>query len=93
MSQTTHTTIWSLYLLGRHPEAAARVRQEVLDATGGSGDVQLKHLTSLSYLKGVVKEAMRLYPVAPFQTRALVTDTNLGGYVIPGGVSINRPFI
>ncbi|XP_069985905.1 cytochrome P450 315a1, mitochondrial isoform X2 [Penaeus vannamei] len=85
---TTHTTIWSLYLLGRHPEAAARVRQEVLDATGGSGDVQLKHLTSLSYLKGVVKEAMRLYPVAPFQTRALVTDTNLGGYVIPGGTMV-----
>lgn len=37
-----------------------------------------------------MKEALRLYPVAPFQSRALVTDTNLGGYVIPGGVSINE---
>ncbi|XP_063611446.1 cytochrome P450 315a1, mitochondrial-like [Penaeus indicus] len=85
---TTHTTIWTLYLLGKHPEAAARIRQEVLDATGGSGDVRLEHLASLSYLKGVVKEALRLYPVAPFQTRVLATDTNLGGYVIPGGTMV-----
>ncbi|KAK8407338.1 hypothetical protein O3P69_002103 [Scylla paramamosain] len=80
---TSHTAIWSLYLLGRHPEVAHRVRQEIVEVTGGTGQVQGHHLASLSYLRGVVKESLRMYPVAPFQTRVLVQDTNLGGYEIP----------
>lgn len=86
--QTSHTAIWSLYLLGSHPQEAQRARQEILAATGGSGDVQGEHLASLPYLKAVVKEAMRLYPVAPFQTRALDRHTQLSGHVVPAGVGV-----
>ncbi|XP_071529691.1 LOW QUALITY PROTEIN: cytochrome P450 315a1, mitochondrial [Panulirus ornatus] len=85
---TSHTAIWSLYLLGRHPKEAQRVRREILAATGGSGDVQGEHLASLPYLKAVVKETMRLYPVAPFQTRALDRDTQLSGHVVPAGTMV-----
>nr|AJF94636.1 cytochrome P450 CYP315a1 [Portunus trituberculatus] len=85
---TSHTAIWSLYLLGRHPEVAQRVRQEIMEVTDGTGQVEGRHLAVLSYLRGVVKESLRMYPVAPFQTRVLVRDTNLGGYEIPGGTMV-----
>ncbi|KAK8749457.1 hypothetical protein OTU49_015369 [Cherax quadricarinatus] len=85
---TSHTAIWSLYLLGRHPKEAERARREVLTATGGSREVKGNHLSSLPYLKGVVKEALRMYPVAPFQTRVLGCDTQLAGYLVKAGTMV-----
>lgn len=85
---TSHTAIWSLYLLGRHPEVVSRVRQEIHKAAGSSKVVKGEHLSSMPYLKGVVKESLRLYPVAPFLTRALDRDTVLGGYLVPGGTMV-----
>ncbi|KAK4314600.1 hypothetical protein Pmani_014123 [Petrolisthes manimaculis] len=82
---TSHTAIWSLYLLGRHPTEAQRARQEILQVTRGRVEVEAEHLPSLPYLKAVVKEALRLYPVAPFQTRALHHDTMLAGHLVPAG--------
>lgn len=40
------------------------------------------------YVKYVVKETMRLYPVAPFLTRILTKEGILGSYQIKEGVSI-----
>lgn len=36
-------------------------------------------------LKNVLRETLRLYPVAPFLTRYLTTDGVIGGYKIPQG--------
>lgn len=41
-----------------------------------------------TYVKCVVKEAMRMYPVAPFLTRILTQDTILGKYKLNKGVRI-----
>lgn len=41
------------------------------------------------YVKYVVKETMRLYPVAPFLTRILTKEGILGSYQIKEGVSIS----
>ncbi|CAH2096099.1 unnamed protein product [Euphydryas editha] len=40
------------------------------------------------YIKFVVKEAMRMYPVAPFLTRILTQDTILGKYELSKGTPI-----
>lgn len=40
-----------------------------------------------AYAKHVVKETMRLYPVAPFLTRILTKEGILGSYQIKEGVS------
>lgn len=37
--------------------------------------------------KGVLREALRLYPVATFITRFLAQDMLLGGYSVPEGVT------
>ncbi|XP_068633672.1 cytochrome P450 315a1, mitochondrial isoform X2 [Battus philenor] len=44
----------------------------------------------LSYVKYVVKESMRLYPVAPFLTRILPKDSIMGPYNIKQGVEMNK---
>lgn len=44
----------------------------------------------MPYVKAVIKEALRLYPVAPFLTRILEQDISLNGYNVPAGVSSSR---
>lgn len=41
------------------------------------------------YVKHVIKESMRLYPVAPFLTRILPKDCFLGPYKLKKEVSTN----
>ncbi|CAG2109962.1 unnamed protein product [Medioppia subpectinata] len=81
---TSHATQWALYLLSRNPQCQRRMLDEVNSVTGGH-IVEECHLPHLSYTKGVIKEALRLYPVAPFLTRYLSHDMELSGYGIPSG--------
>lgn len=82
---TSHATQWAFYLLSRHPEAQAKVLAEIRNAVGGDGPVSEDALPKMPYVKAVIKEALRLYPVAPFLTRILDRDISLGGYNVPAG--------
>ncbi|KAH9419721.1 hypothetical protein DERP_001551 [Dermatophagoides pteronyssinus] len=81
---TSHATQWALYLLSRHPHVQERLFEEIEQVTGGES-INAKHLQNLSYVKGIIKESLRLYPVAPFLTRYLSDDLILGGYHVPKG--------
>lgn len=67
---TAYTMAWVLYLLAKHPQIQEGIRQSDY---------------SQSYIKNVVRETLRLYPVAPFLTRILPQNTLVGGYDIPAG--------
>lgn len=84
---------WTLFLLARHPDVAARVRAEV-DAVVGQRLPSPEELQRLSYLGQVMNESMRIYPPAwIIGRRALQADT-LGGYTIPAGSSVGvYPFL
>ncbi|CAM1320889.1 CYP315A1 (predicted) [Pycnogonum litorale] len=45
----------------------------------------------MPYVKAIVKESLRMYPVAPFLTRILTKDVELGGYCIPKGKLVMMP--
>lgn len=47
-----------LQLLSEHPEAQAKVRQEILEA--GDGNLPYDALNSLPYLDAICKETLRL---------------------------------
>lgn len=68
---------WILYLLSKHTD----IQEQLLNTVRTNND-------SHNLLKGIVKEALRLYPVAPFLTRILSENLSLGGYLIPKEVSI-----
>ncbi|KAK4899559.1 hypothetical protein LTR27_003292 [Elasticomyces elasticus] len=71
---------WTLRLLARHPEALARVRDEVSSVVGLGADARLptrEDLKQMTYLSLAIKESLRLYPPAPVNQRAASKTTTL----------------
>ena len=73
------TLSWTLHLLSLHPDKQDRVAKEVRSVLGSSGTKSVtKSMTSqMPYLDAVIKESMRLYPVAPFIVRKLTSDITI----------------
>ncbi|MGH8272958.1 MAG: cytochrome P450 [Gammaproteobacteria bacterium] len=83
--ETTALAItWSLYCLGRNPEAEQKLHAE-LDAVLAPGEVpDYDGLARLEWTRQVVQEAMRLYPPTWGIGRENRKPFTLGGYRIRG---------
>jgi cytochrome P450 len=87
---TSNALAWTWYLLAQHPEAEARLHDEV-DRVLGRRPATLNDLPQLTYTSMVVKEALRLYPPAwVLNAREAIADVEIDGYVLPRG---SRVFI
>ncbi|XP_063612677.1 probable cytochrome P450 49a1 [Penaeus indicus] len=83
---TSHTVGFTLYLLARNPEVQARVQKEVDQVIGDhQGPLLPSHLAKFSYLKAVLKESHRIFPLTVGNARTLDKDTVLSGYIVPKG--------
>lgn len=78
---------WSLYLLGKHPQALYRARDEV-DHVLGSQPPTYEALQELDYVDRVVKESLRLFPPIHVGTRRALDELALDGYRLPRGERI-----
>jgi cytochrome P450 len=87
---TAKALTWTLYLLARSPEWAARLVDEVKAVTHGA-TVDAAHLEKLVLLQQVIKESMRLYPPVPIMSRQAVAATRIEGLAIAPGTSILIP--
>jgi cytochrome P450 len=77
--ETTATALsWTLERLVRHPAVVDRLRAE---AAGGDG--------ATPYLEATIREALRLRPVVTAVGRHLTAPLEVGGHLLPAGVSIN----
>ncbi|KAK6537666.1 Protein kinase alk2 [Orbilia ellipsospora] len=68
------------YLIVRHPEVEKKLRGAILETFGEESDAELltfAQLKSCKYLRWVIDETLRLYPVVPFNVRAPLHDTTL----------------
>ncbi|KAK9834011.1 hypothetical protein WJX81_002816 [Elliptochloris bilobata] len=97
-SETTgHTIAWTMFLLGKHPEAMARLEAE-LDAAGllvtperpQPRTFTYADISKLPWLDACVKESMRLQPVAHAGLRRVATrDVAFSsGLRIPKGTTV-----
>jgi cytochrome P450 len=76
---TANALAWAWHLLGTHPHAEAALHAEV-DALGRAPTAA--DLPALGWTRGVLAEAMRLFPPAWAIGREPLADFELGGYRI-----------
>ena len=82
---TSNLLSWAWHLLAQHPQAEARLHDEVDSVLGGVAPT-LADLARLPYTDWVIKEALRLNPPAwILNGRTPLTDLEVGGYTIPTG--------
>ena len=81
---TANALSWSLYLLSQDERARAAIEREV-DEVLGEGSIEPDHLDRLVYTRAVIDEALRLYPPAPYMSRAAIQDDRIGDLHIPAG--------
>jgi len=78
--ETTAVAIsWTIYLLQRHPEDAARIVAQ-LDAVLGGRRPALDDAPALTLVRAAFSESMRLYPPAWLIGRVATEPVELGGY-------------
>ncbi|XP_076441430.1 cytochrome P450 10-like [Babylonia areolata] len=84
--ETTSTvTTWCLYSLAQNPQAQRRLLAEVNSVVPDGGEITPDHLAQMPYLKAVVKETFRIYPITYATSRILPNDIEVAGYNIPAG--------
>ncbi len=71
-----------LYLLAQHSDIQERAVKEIVSINPKTAE----EWQQIPTIKGSVKEALRLYPVATFLTRILPKQSVIGGYEIPAEV-------
>ncbi|KAK1231185.1 hypothetical protein PQX77_005711 [Marasmius sp. AFHP31] len=77
---TAATLTFCLYALATHPHVTARLRREVLEMTGSAAEgrkISWEMVKEMKYLRAVINETLRLYPVVPFNVRESVKATTL----------------
>ena len=88
---TTSTAVTSvLYSLAKNPDKQEKLREEILTILPEkSSKLTPTSFNSAPYLRAVIKEALRVLPVANGNLRALDHDTVLQGYRVPKDVNFS----
>lgn len=76
------------YLLAKHQDWQARLREEALSVPRGDA-LEYQHLKALEQHEWVWKETLRLYPVAMGFARVALRDVELAGHRIPARTFIS----
>lgn len=73
----------------RHPEVVKKVQEELTEIVGFDDIVEEFQISKLPYLHAVVKETLRLHPVAPLLLPRCPTKAcNIVGYAVPKGTTV-----
>ncbi|CAA88604.1 Putative cytochrome P450 CYP13A5 [Caenorhabditis elegans] len=79
---------YSSYLLARHPEIQKKLQEEV-DRECPNPEVTFDQISKLKYMECVVKEALRMYPLASIvHNRKCMKETNVLGVQIEKGTNV-----
>jgi cytochrome P450 len=90
---TANALSWCWYLLAEHPEAEARLHEELERVLGGRAP-RREDIPELKYTRMVIEETLRLYPPAFIIGRTAMDEDWIGGVRIPpGAMIIVHPYI
>ncbi|XP_054710091.1 cytochrome P450 315a1, mitochondrial-like [Uloborus diversus] len=82
---TSHATQWALHLLAKNPQSQEQFHQQIRSVVKPNETLTDEHLDKIPYAKWIIKETLRLYPIATFLTRVLPQRIVLEDYEIPAG--------
>jgi cytochrome P450 len=89
--ETTASTLsWVWHLLSQHPSTEEELRLE-LQNQRAHHDLSLGDLPKFTYTRGVIEEALRLYPAGWLMTRKALQKDYLGEYLVTPGTEIYIP--
>ncbi|OVA11724.1 Cytochrome P450 [Macleaya cordata] len=91
VDSTSSTTAWALAFLVREPKVQDKVYQELKNFTVNNGREMLKveDINKLPYLQAVIKETMRMKPIAPLAIpHKACRETSLMGSKIDKGTRV-----
>ncbi|KAJ3592271.1 hypothetical protein NHX12_007399, partial [Muraenolepis orangiensis] len=81
---TSNTMAWALYQLARDPEVQEKLYQEVIALCPRGTVPTSDDIAKMTYLKAVIRETLRLYPVVPGNARLTIeNEIMVGGYLFP----------
>lgn len=73
--------LWILYCLATNGHCQEKLYHEIRNN-------DYRNANNITYLKAIVKETLRLYPVTYATSRILNKDTECGGYELPRGTHV-----
>ncbi|XP_078583909.1 cholesterol side-chain cleavage enzyme, mitochondrial-like [Branchiostoma floridae x Branchiostoma japonicum] len=83
---TSNTMAFTMHTLARHPDIQEKLHDEVMRvAPDRQAPVTQEQVQKMPYLRGVIKEILRLYPVVYVLSRVLNYDAVVHGYKVPAG--------
>ncbi|KAK2425756.1 geraniol 8-hydroxylase [Trifolium repens] len=86
---TTYTLEWAMCELLHNPNIMSKAKKELEETIGIGNPIEESDITRLPYLQAIIKETLRLHPIAPLLLpRKAKTDVELNGYMIPKGAQI-----
>lgn len=88
---SSYTIAMTIFMLANHPEVEQRVMDELNAVLGDlppDANLTMDHITQLTYMEQVIKEVLRMFPVAPFLMRHCTEDTKLPNFVIPANTEV-----
>ncbi|KAK8949665.1 Cytochrome P450 81D1 [Platanthera zijinensis] len=86
---TAETLEWAMSLLLNHPQALEKARSEIEAQVNGQRLIDDSDLGNLPYLQCILRETLRLYPVAPLLLpHESSGDCTVAGFHIPRGTML-----
>nr|XP_033474229.1 sterol 26-hydroxylase, mitochondrial isoform X2 [Epinephelus lanceolatus] len=87
---TSNTLTWTMYLLSKNPQSQDKLYKEVSTSVPADRIPSAEEVTQMPYLKAIIKETLRMYPVVPLNARIIMEkDVTIGGYHFPKKTSFS----
>lgn len=81
---TSNTIAWAFYHLAREPQIQEQLYQEVISVCPGDHMPTSDDTAKMPFMKAIIRETLRLYPVVPGNARVTVeTDIIVGDHLFP----------
>uniref|UniRef100_A0A914WLT5 Cytochrome P450 n=1 Tax=Plectus sambesii TaxID=2011161 RepID=A0A914WLT5_9BILA len=86
---TANSLAYVSYLLATNPDKQTKLYEEIVSSIDDMTNISYEDLMRLKYLDWVVKEGLRLYPLASIvNSRQAMADTTIGDVSVPAGMFV-----